>query len=174
MSVKTANKMNSEIRQQSFLAAMLALVLFVPMQLIAGVADFSYKDMEGNTHTLSQYKGKWIVVNYWATWCPPCLEEMPELELFHNNYYPDKAVVLGVNMEDIGHDKIASFVEDQFLSFPILPAGERAIPHLGRIPGLPTTFLVAPNGEVVARQVGGLTAETLEVFIANYEEQIGR
>ena len=153
--------------------ALLSLLLLAPFSF-AGVADFSYLDMEGKRHTLTQYKGKWVVVNYWATWCPPCLEEMPELEIFHTNRFPDSAVVLGVNMEDISHEDIAAFVEEQFISFPILPAGENATPHLGPIPGLPTTFLVAPSGDVVARQVGGLTAKMLETFIENYEQQVGR
>ncbi len=154
-----------------YLSAIMML-LVVSGNTLADVADFALRDLQGKMHTIADHQGKWIVVNYWATWCPPCLEEMPELEIFHNNHYPDTAVVLGVNMEDVSREKIEAFVEEQFLSFPILPASADVAQPLGRVPGLPTTFLISPEGEVVARQVGGLTAQTLEAFISNYEEHV--
>ncbi|MES9935022.1 MAG: TlpA disulfide reductase family protein, partial [Sedimenticola sp.] len=56
----------------------------MPGVLFAEPADFSLPDLDGRTVKLSEFRGKWVVVNYWATWCPPCVEEMPELELFHS------------------------------------------------------------------------------------------
>ena len=142
--------------------------------LLAGAAtadtvDFKLPDLHGESHRLSDYRGRWVVVNYWATWCPPCLEELPELEVFHHAHSADKAVVLGVNMEDIERDELQRFVAQQFLSFPVLVAGARPQSLVGRIPALPTTFLVNPLGEVVARQVGPVTAAALERYIEQYE-----
>lgn len=133
-------------------------------------ADFTLPDLDGQPHTLSDYRGKWVVVNYWATWCPPCLEELPELEVFHRTH-PERAVVLGVNMESIGDRALRAFVARQALSFPILVAGESpALNRLvGPVPGLPTTYLVAPSGEPVARQVGQITAAGVKEFIERYE-----
>lgn len=129
--------------------------------------DFSLLDLQGNQRSLSEFRGKWVVVNYWATWCPPCLEEMPELEVFHSNHKDKDAVVLGVNMEDVSAARLREFVGKQFLSFPILRDRPRGRTELGSVPGLPTTFLVAPDGQLVARQVGPVTIESLERLISN-------
>jgi thiol-disulfide isomerase/thioredoxin len=130
--------------------------------------DFSLPDLDGREHRLSDYRGKWVLVNYWATWCPPCLEEIPELEIFHSRHQDEDAVVLGVNMEEIGVEELRKFVDDQFVSYPILRMAPSGRTELGRILGLPTSFLVSPEGEVVAVQVGPVTAEALEAFITSH------
>ena len=113
-----------------------------------------------------------MLVNYWATWCPPCREEMPELESFYAGS-DEERVVLGVNIEDIGKEELAIFVEEQFLSYPILLAGARPEHDqlLAPIHGLPTSYLISPQGKVVARQVGPVSAGDIEDFIEHYEEQ---
>ncbi|WP_456404936.1 TlpA disulfide reductase family protein [Thiolapillus sp.] len=149
----------------------LLLLLMMSSAVAAEGADFAYPDLDGKIHKLSDYRGKWVVVNYWATWCPPCLEELPELEVFHDSHKDKDALVLGMNMEDIGVERLRGFVEEQFLSYPILRVGSRPSKTLGRVPGLPTTFLVSPAGEVVARQVGPINRETLESFVLNYKKK---
>ena len=138
----------------------------------AGPADFTLPDLQGQKHRLSDYRGKWVLVNYWATWCPPCREELPELEIFHSQAHGN-AVVLGVNMEAIDHSELEAFVEDQFLSYPILLAGPHPGPgqRIGLITGLPTSYLIAPDGKVVARQVGPVTADGIRDFIDTYNKQ---
>ncbi len=145
------------------------LALFSTASLSEPV-DFELPGLDGKTHKLSDYRGKWVLVNYWATWCPPCREELPELEVFHSNHKDKDAVVLGVAFERIDKKRLSRFVEEQFLSYPILLGKPAADSELGKIPGLPTSFLISPSGEVVARQVGPLTAEDLESFIANNAE----
>ena len=127
--------------------------------------DFTLPDLEGKPRSLSEFRGKWVVVNYWATWCPPCREEMPELEVFHANHKDEDAVVLGVNMETISLARLREFAEEQFISFPILREQPRAHTELGRIPGLPTSYLIDPEGRVAGRQVGPLTLQSLERLI---------
>lgn len=152
----------------------IGLIVVVLAQLlspaIAAGEDFTLPDLEGQPQSLSDYRGKWVLVNYWATWCPPCLEELPELEVFHTGS-EGKTVVLGVNMEDISRSELRRFVEQQFLSYPILVASGRPGRDqlLGPVDGLPTSYLVTPAGEVVARQVGPITAEAIRAFIARYE-----
>lgn len=133
-------------------------------------ADFTLPDINGETRSLSDYRGQWVLVNYWATWCPPCREELPELEVFHSGS-EGQAVVLGVNMEKISKDRLSSFVEQQFLSYPILMASERPSKEqlLGPVGGLPTSYLVTPEGKIVARQVGPITAKAIGEFIARFE-----
>jgi len=138
----------------------------------AGPADFTLPDLQGQEHRLSDYRGKWVLVNYWATWCPPCREELPELEIFHSQAH-GSAVVLGVNMEAIDHSELEAFVEDQFLSYPILVAGPNPGPgqRIGLVTGLPTSYLISPEGKVVARQVGPVTADAIRSFIDTYNKQ---
>ena len=145
------------------------LLSVVASGAVAKTVDFELADMDGKRHKLSDYRGKWVVVNYWATWCPPCLEEMPELEMFHNNHKEKDAVVLGVNMEKIDPAKLKAFVEEQFISYPILMEKPSLYSKLGRVPGMPTTFLVAPDGHLAARQVGRVTAAELEKIISEYD-----
>jgi peroxiredoxin len=138
--------------------------------VIADPVDFELPGLDGKTYRLSDYRGKWVLVNYWATWCPPCREELPELEIFHNNHKDHDAVVIGVAMESIKRERLQQFVDQQFLSFPILLAEPAARTELGGVPGLPTSFLINPDGEVVARQVGPVTAEDVEQFISNQQK----
>jgi len=152
---------------------LLGLLLFHGLVGSAVAAeDFTLPDLDGRQHSLSDYRGKWVLVNYWATWCPPCREELPELESFYDANR-DRVVVLGVNMEAIGRDRLREFVEEQFLSFPILVAGPqpRRDQLLGPITGLPTSYLITPEGKMVARQVGPLTADAIRAFIDRYEKR---
>lgn len=134
--------------------------------------DFTLRDLDGKPHALSDYRGQWVLVNYWATWCPPCLEELPELEVFHSGA-DGKAVVLGVNMETISEKRLRDFVEQQFLSYPILVASESpdSSQLVGPVDGLPTSYLVTPAGDVVARQVGPITAKAIGAFIERFEKK---
>jgi len=155
------------IRSMSVALVLLSTAFFAQAVAI----DFELQDTEGKSHKLSDYRGKWVVVNYWATWCPPCLEEMPELEIFHNNHKDKDAVVLGVNLEQISPDALRNFVSEQFISYPVLLSGPKARTELGNVPGMPTSFLVAPDGQVAAWQVGTITAVELEAFIEAHKNK---
>lgn len=130
----------------------------------AAGADFSLMDLRGERHQLSDYRGKWVVVNYWATWCPPCLEEIPELVEFHDRHRKTDGVVLGVNLEQIDRATLRQFVDDHAITYPVL-LGHSPGSQLGPVPGLPTTYLVSPEGRVMARNTGPVTREMLERFI---------
>lgn len=122
-------------------------------------------DLNGNEIRMSALHGKWVVVNYWASWCPPCLEELPELVHFHETHKDDKAVVIGINAENLSRAELLSFVDEYMLNFPIIPRTSD-MPSFGPVPGLPTTFLIDPDGNTVGRQVGPVTAEMIENFMA--------
>jgi thiol-disulfide isomerase/thioredoxin len=131
--------------------------------------DMELTDLEGRKVKLSDYLGKWVVVNYWATWCPPCREEMPELQSFHDAHADKDGVVLGINTEVIGAKTIQEFLNDYFVTYPNFVNGPVSKTPLGRVPGLPTSFVVSPQGDVAAMQVGGVTREMIEKFMEKWE-----
>ena len=139
--------------------------------VIAEPVEYSLPDMSGKMHSLADYKGKWVIVNYWATWCPPCQEEIPDLVSFHDSHKDTDAVVLGINLEDVGQEQLESFVESFMISYPILRSEPLATTPLGPVPGLPTTYIIAPDGSPVARQVGPVTSKQLEDYIAGKKKQ---
>lgn len=147
----------------------LLLLLGVTSAAQAVSDDYSYRDLAGNTLRLSDYRGKWVVVNYWATWCPPCLEEIPELVNFHDTHKESDAVVVGINMENNDPQVLRDFVDDYLVSYPVVQMTDD-MPLLGNIPGLPTTYLLDPAGKTAAIQVGPVTSEMIEAFIARYPD----
>ncbi len=145
------------------------LIALLTHATLAGAVDMPLKMADGTLHNLKDYRGKWVVVNYWATWCPPCIAEMPDLQAFHNKHAERKAVVIGINAENIAEDRLEDFLDTYFISYPIYVSSLTQTSELGLIPGLPTTFLVSPKGKVEARQVGGVTSEMIENFIKKWE-----
>ncbi|MCF6353658.1 MAG: TlpA family protein disulfide reductase [Candidatus Polarisedimenticolaceae bacterium] len=135
------------------------------------VATMVLTDLQGVEHSLADYRGKWVIVNYWATWCPPCLEEIPELVQLHNEHKEQDAVVWGVNREDIPLADLKTFVAKQQISYPIFQVSADSSSPLGPVLGIPTTYLVSPEGEVVARHVGLVTVQKLEAFLQQYRNQ---
>jgi thiol-disulfide isomerase/thioredoxin len=142
------------------------LLFFIIFSSTVHAAEISFNDVNGNKGKLSDFRGKWVVLNYWATWCPPCLEEIPELEIFHEAHKDKDAVVIGLNMETIGVAQLKAFIQENFISYPVIP-NINSQHIVGKIPGLPTTYLISPQGEVVASQVGAVTAEMIETYIKN-------
>jgi len=125
-------------------------------------------DLQGAEHSLADYRGKWVVVNYWATWCPPCLEEIPELVQFHNEHKDRDAVVWGVNREEISLADLEVFVRQQQISYPLFQVALDSVSVLGSVPSIPITYLISPKGEVVARHAGFVTIKKLEGFMRDY------
>ena len=151
----------------------LLVALFATTANAGDTVDFTLPDLSGKPVSLSDFRGKWVVVNYWATWCPPCLEEIPDLvDLYDNNR--DKLVVLGVDHEEVNDEYLREFVESHMISYPILRSEPEPVTPLGPVLGLPTTYIISPKGEAMARQEGPVTREAIEKYIARKQAQMAR
>jgi thiol-disulfide isomerase/thioredoxin len=146
--------------------------LFAAAPSVAEVVDFMLPDLEGKPVSLSDFRGKWVIVNYWATWCPPCLDEIPELVSLHEDN-SDKLVVLGVDYEEVNNDYLREFVESHLISYPVVRMDPEPVTRLGPVMGLPTTYIISPQGERMARQEGPVTQEAIEKYIASKQQTAG-
>ncbi len=130
--------------------------------------EYSWKGIRGDTITLSDYRGQWLVLNYWATWCPPCREEMPELDAFHQHHSAKGvASVIGVNYEEVDSETLNTFLEEYFITFPIVKMENLSgVTPFGNIVGLPTTFVLNPQGELVFGRAGVISESELNEIIS--------
>ena len=126
------------------------------------VKNFVLKDTAGKTHVLSQYKGKWVIVNYWATWCPPCLEEVPDLVALYDSRKNKDVLVLGVVFDFESAAEVAEYVDDMLMSYPIVLGDDAVMQQIGSAEVLPTTYIYNPQGVLVKTKRGKVTKQHLE------------
>ncbi len=120
--------------------------------------EFSLTTLDGTTLHLTDLRGKVVILNFWATWCEPCREEMPLLADFARQY-ADQVVVIGMNVRESA-PVVRAFVEALGITFPIGSAAEPLL-HDYQVISLPLTFVIAPNGALVDRLYGRLSTERL-------------
>lgn len=155
------------LKKTSFYLLALGLMLSLASPLRA--ADFSVTDTTGKVHKLSQYKGKWVLVNFWATWCPPCLEEIPDLIALHDNK-KNNLLVLGIALDYRNPEQVKDFADGLLVSYPIILGDRKMALQIGPVDGLPTTYLYNPQGKLVAHQLGAITRVDVESFIRSAEK----
>ena len=116
--------------------------------------DFSLESLEGKTMRLSDFRGKAVLLNFWATWCGPCKIEMPWFVELQQKYGSQGLQVVGVAMDDASKEDIAKFAKDMGVNYPVLIGKEAVGDSYGGIPALPETFFIGRDGKVVDKILG--------------------
>ena len=148
-----------------FISAFVFTFMIIVVVKEARAIEYELPDTNGQIQSLDQYKGKWLIVNYWATWCNTCIKELPELIDFHENNDVD-AVVVGINFETIERNRLKEFVNSRTIPYAVLNTEPVEKTPLGPVPVLPTTYIINPQGKVVAGESGIVTRKNLENYIA--------
>lgn len=120
-------------------------------------------DSNGKTINLSDYHGKWVVLNYWASWCKPCQIEIPELNAFNASHQNRDAVVISVNFDHVDSQKLQQLVQKFSINYPVLIADPGPKLGINNVPGLPASYLINPEGKVVKSLYGEQTQKELEL-----------
>ncbi len=140
------------------------LLLSLCSSQIALADDWNLKDKDGVHYKLSEQKGKWVLVNFWAPWCPDCLQEIPELNALQNQH--KDLLVIGVAVMYKKKQEVFDAVRAQSVSFPIVLGDEDIASDFGEMKGMPTSFLYSPSGKLVGHHDGSLTQNDVEQAIA--------
>lgn len=139
---------------------------FVPVQPVkaAGVQaqEFSLENLNGKQIQLSHYKGERVLINFWATWCPPCRAEMPAMQELYEKY-KDRIEFLAINIDP--ENDVKGYVNEMKLTFPILLDKTGAVNERYGIISIPTTLLVDEKGTIIKKQIGAMNSEQLKEFI---------
>lgn len=133
--------------------------------------DFTLTDQYGNEHTLSDYRGKTVFLNFWATWCPPCRGEMPDIQKLYEDYGSNggELVVLGLAAPGLGSEgdleSVTAFLEDNGYTFPVVMDTDGALTYTYGIRAYPTTFMISADGSVYGYVEGALTEEWMKSIV---------
>lgn len=117
--------------------------------------DFQLEALDGTTVRLSDYRGKAILLNFWASWCPPCREEIPWFVDFQNKYASQGLQVVGISVDNTDPKEVAEFIRQRGVNYPVLVADNKVVEAYGGVEGLPTTFFIGRDGHIT-RLVEGL------------------
>ncbi len=139
-----------------------AVVFFIGIMLLSGcvksensadAADFKLQDLSGKTVRLSDFKGKPVLIDFWATWCPPCRAAIPGIEKLHKAYAGRGLVVLGVSLDQGGWDAVKSFVTEVGISYSVLKGTDDVLSTY-QVRTIPMVVLLNKDGKIVKRYLG--------------------
>jgi len=159
--------LTSSIRVRLFLGG---LLLIMVSSASAQNPDFSLPGLDQQPVRLADFRGRWVVVNFWATWCTPCLLEMPELQAFHQQHR-HRATVIGINHQDLEPGEIRAFAERLGIDFPIALSQGQPIAGFP-LKGLPTTFLISPTGQLIDTHLGTVNATMLAQRLDEFDKRV--
>jgi thiol-disulfide isomerase/thioredoxin len=144
-------------------ALLIACLLSCALGATAG--GFSWTDTQGRAQNLSDYRGKWVLVNFWATWCSPCLTEIPDLIALHKAHKDKDLVVIGMALDSESPKTVLDFIRQHAMSYPVVLGDYKMARQIGEVDVLPTTYLFDPSGKLVSYHAGLISREDVEEYI---------
>ena len=155
--------------------ACLASAFFAPRSSVQPIANtigklqaapsWELKDLEGKTVKLADFKGKVVLLNFWATWCPPCRQEIPDLVALQNQYRDKGLVVIGISLDEKGPAPVKAFVNRMKINYPVVMGDQKTAAAYGGIEAIPTTFYIDRAGNVAGVHQGGADRATFEAAL---------
>ena len=136
----------------------------IPGEMNYAAPSLSLMDMQDQSVSLADYKGQWVLVNNWATWCPPCRAEMPELNAYYEAHKDDGFVLIGISSGDT-KTQIEDFIQEYGLSFPMWQDPTSASLRAFRMDYLPSSFVIDPSGTIRLAWTGAVSLSTLETYV---------
>ena len=162
------------MRKIAWLVVPMSLVLFVMLSVDSACAvkqdsleapNFTLTDLNGTTISLSDYAGKVLFLNYWATWCPPCRVEIPDFIEVYNEYRDKGLEILGVSVDQISPDKLVDFVKKNKMNYPVAMATQEMFQDYQPPRAIPTTLVIDGDGKIQYKKVGMMSKrELLDLF----------
>lgn len=125
-------------------------------------SDFELVSLYGETIKLSDFKGKVIILDFWATWCPPCRKEIPHFVKLHNEYKDKGVVIIGISLDREGPEKVKMFCEGMNVTYPVVMGNSKIVKDYGGIRGIPTTFIINKKQKIVKKIVGYTSYEVFK------------
>ena len=125
-------------------------------------ADFALTNLNGKVVKLSDFKGKVVILDFWATHCPPCIQEIPDFIKLYNKYKDKGLVVIGISLDRGGVEGVKRFCQSKGVNYPIVMANYEVTKNYGGIRFIPTTFVIDENGNIVKKFVGSTSMNTFE------------
>jgi cytochrome c biogenesis protein CcmG, thiol:disulfide interchange protein DsbE len=132
-----------------------------PGAVHSAAPEFSLPDLDGKTLDLSSYRGKVVLLNFWATWCTPCRAEIPSFVDFQNTYGPKGLQIIGISMDDSA-PPVHQFYQQFKMNYPVAIGTEKLAQSYGGVLGLPVTFLIGRDGTIAAKYVGAVQIPAAE------------
>jgi len=153
--------------KRSIVALVLALTAAGAAAKTAEHPTLVVKTLDGASFDLSKQSGKWVIVNFWATWCSPCLKELPDISAFVTAH-KDKVVAIGLDFEEAEKDDVEKFLKTHPLTYPVAQIDIEHPPQDFDVPkGLPNTYVIAPDGHVAKAFLGPVTAKDLAAAVGD-------
>ena len=125
-------------------------------------ANFSLKSADGTSFELNKYKGKVVVVNFWATWCGPCRKEIPDFIEAYKKYKSKGLEIIGISLDQDGWTRVTPYVKQSNINYPVVLGDEQVVQNYGGFNAIPTTFIVDKNGIIVDQHTGTMSLKQLE------------
>ncbi len=129
---------------------------------------WTLKDVNGRPVSFSQFKGKVVVLDFWATWCPPCRSEIPGYVKLQEKYKDQGLVIIGVSVDQDGPAVVKKFAADFHMNYPVVMADDSVVQAFGNPDAIPTTFIIDRDGKIRDKKVGAMETDDYEKIIRQY------